>query len=410
MDTMTYLTSRRSLGSRPGLARIERLCELLGNPQDQIELIHVAGTNGKGSTCAFMESMLHHAGYRVGRFSSPYVLDYREQISLNSQWITAKSLDEIIREIKPFCDEMDAMGEMPTEFEILTAAALLFFYRRGCQYGILEAGMGGLGDSTNVAKHTKVCVFTHFAMDHMQFLGDTLTEIAHQKCGILKANAKAVSYPFQQAEAMDVIRRACEAKGVPLTVADAKRVSVQARHANGTDCVLDGTPVHLSMAGDHMVYNALTAVTAVKALLPDFPEDAIQKGLADVTLPGRIQVLSQGPLIIGDGGHNPDCAAALVDYLNKQFSKKQITAVMGMLGDKDYESYLSKVAPLCKRIYTLRPDSPRGLSAEALAQSAAKFCPNVQATDSMAQALALAKAQRGDLILICGSFCLFHEI
>ena len=349
-QAMEYMEKMNGLGSVPGLASVTELCRRLSDPQDQLKFVHIAGTNGKGSTLAYVSNVLSEAGYRVGRYSSPAVFDYRERFQIDGKMISKQALSKYLTLVAEKADAMEAEGlPHPTAFEIETALAFLFFLDKKCDIVVLETGMGGLADATNLIKTTLVCAFTSISMDHMQYLGKTLAEIAKHKAGILKTGSRAVSVR-QKPEAEAVLRQACEEKKVDFLVADvadATKVKYglnkqRFSYANYRDLII-------SLAGQWQIENAVLAVKVLQVLNDmGFPvgEEALRKGLCETVWRGRYTVLGYRPLFIIDGAHNADASEKLAATIEQDFKGKQIIFIMGILRDKEYEKIICNTAGL----------------------------------------------------------------
>lgn len=366
-DPIAYITEPRWQHSRLGLERMTELMERLGNPQDKLQFVHVAGTNGKGSTCVFTASILQAAGYRTGLFTSPAILDFRDRIRVDGHNITADELRDATQAVR---EQADAMDDHPTEFELMTAVAFVHFARCECDICVVEVGMGGRLDSTNIIKHPAVCAITPIALDHMAYLGDTIGAIANEKAGIIKPGARVVS-AAQERDADTAIRKAVGRN-------DAHLRFVRASDVLGTSedfsYYLEPTWEHfqLGMMGSYQPQNAALALEIVYALREegwDIPDDAIRTGLAAARWPGRFELLGQNPPFIVDGGHNPQGAQALVDSLTQWYPDRPVFFVMGVLADKDYRSMLDTVIayPGTRAFFTVEPPNPRALSAADLA-------------------------------------------
>ncbi|MDP2891688.1 MAG: Mur ligase family protein, partial [Bacillota bacterium] len=281
---------------------ISRLCELIGNPQDKLRFIHVAGTNGKGSTSAMLASVLHAAGYKTGLFLSPYMDDYCDSIQINGVFMSHDEFAGAVSAVKEQVEKLAQNGEHATEFEILTAIAFLWFYQSGCDIAVLEAGLGGRLDATNIIKNPLVSVITAISFDHMAYLGNTIEEIAREKCGIIKPGGVTVSYPLQYEGALAVIKEYASKKNNLLLIPDADAVDIEKAGLNGTDISYKGSKFHIPLSGRHQIYNALSAVEAIFALCDFFgfaiSRSDIKKGIENTVIPARQEVLCRHPLII----------------------------------------------------------------------------------------------------------------
>ncbi len=401
-QALQYIHSLQRFGIKPGLERVRVLCAALGNPQDQLRCVHVAGTNGKGSTCTMLAEIAMAAGKKTGLYTSPYVIEFRERMRINGGMIPQETLCRLTEEVQLAAQ---GLAEPVTEFEFCTALAFLWFARQSCDLVVLEVGLGGRWDATNIIKEPLCSVIMKIALDHTELLGDTLALIAAEKCGIIKAGCPVVSTCEQAEEALQVIREVCEERGSPLVIADETQCVVLRSSIAGSDCVLAGLAVHVPLAGRHMCQNALTATLAARQL--GISEQAIQTGIARVIMPARMEALSQSPLVILDGGHNPDGARALVAALREYCAGVQFCAVCGMMKDKDVGAYLRMIQPFVSCLITAQPDNPRALTAEALAQIARDAgYEKIIAAASLQEALRLAETP----LLICGSFYLAGEV
>ena len=414
-EAIEYIHSLEKFGIKPGMERIRALCSALGNPQDKLKVIHVAGTNGKGSTSTIISNILRKSGYNTGLFISPYVTDFRERIQYNGNMIEKKELAECVETVKEIIDELSTKGIQPTEFEALTATAFLYFKRKKCDFVVLEVGLGGRLDSTNVINAPYVSVLTSISFDHTAILGDTIEEIASEKCGIIKFGAETVAYPFQDEKAMQIIRNTCETKCNSLRIPDVSALSVGEEKIDGTDVEYKSLHYKLPLAGKHMVYNSITAVEAVRSLDRfniNISDEAIRNGIETSVMPARMELIKKKPVIILDGGHNEGCAQALADYIRKHIEGKRIIMVSSLMADKDYESYLRTVLPFAETFIATKADVPRALSSDELMKTASVYCKNCFDISEPEKAIkaALNITQPEDVLIICGSFYLAGEI
>ena len=414
-EAIQSIHALEKFGIKPGLSRITALCRALGDVQEKLRYIHVAGTNGKGSTSTMLANICTAAGYKTGLFISPYVLDFRERIQIDGTMIPKDALTRIVERVRTEADKLREAGENVTEFEYITACALAYYAEQQCDMVVLETGLGGRLDATNCIPCPEVAVITSVSLDHMAVLGDTVEQIAHEKCGILKDGGTVVTYPFQHPDALRVIEETVRTKRGCLIVPDAGVISVRQESIDGTHAVIDGLPLHIPLLGRHMVYNASTAVTAARALRADgwhIPDEAIRTGIGRTVMPARMQVLRHDPLVLLDGGHNEDCACAFRAAVERFLPGRRIIGVCGMMADKAYERYLSIVAPLFDRLLTVRPDNPRALSAAALAEAGSAYCADVTACGSFREAAesALRAAGRDGVVAVCGSFYMIADM
>lgn len=413
-EAIEYIHSRLTFGSVLGLDRISALCEMLGNPQDKLRFIHVAGTNGKGSTSTMISEMLMCAGYKTGLFTSPYIIDFRERIQLDGEMIPYDILGDIISRVKEKADILDEKGMNPTEFEIITAAAFLYYYESRCDAVVLEVGLGGLYDSTNIINNTDVCVITSVSYDHTAVLGNTIEEIAFNKAGIIKNNSAVAVYPQIFNKANDVIVTAAEEKNCALYSVCKDDIDIIGNDSFGTQFIYKGREIKTRLLGEHQIYNAATAFEAGLAMIDkgfNITENNIIDGIYNAELPARVQIISRDPMIVIDGGHNEDGVEALCKILKSSFSKYKITAIMGMMKDKDVDSAVRMIAPLCERIVTVTVNNPRSISAQELKEKVQKYCP-AEACPDAAKAFNTEKEKikSGEMVLVSGSLYLASEI
>ena len=401
-ESLNYIHSLERFGIKPGLGRVRSLCEALGNPQHKLRFIHVAGTNGKGSTCTMLAEICAAAGLKTGLYTSPYVIEFRERMQVNGAMIPE---DDLARWTKTLREIAKTLPDPITEFEFITALAFAWFCEQGCDIVVLEVGLGGRLDATNVIPPPLVSVIMKIAYDHMDVLGNTLALIAGEKCGIIKATSPVVTTCEQPPEALAVIRKIAQERGCALTVPEPHQCEIISSDITGSEAVLDGLPVHVPFLGDHMCRNALTAV--ITARLLGLPDTAIAQGIAAARIPARMELLSREPLVLLDGGHNPDCARALSNALQTQLPGQRLCAICGMMADKDTTEYLSILRPHIGQLITCTPANPRAIPAEELAARArALGYENTTPAASIKEALRAAEYP----LLICGSFYFAGEI
>lgn len=415
MQAIEYIHSLEKFGIKPGLERIKALCELLGNPQDRLKVIHVAGTNGKGSTSTMISNILIKNGFNTGLYISPYVTDFRERIQLNGNMIEHSELAECVEKVKDAVKILLEKGEQTTEFEALTATAFVYFEKKKCDYVVLEVGLGGRFDATNIIKAPFVSVIASISLDHTAILGDTVEKIAFEKCGIIKFGAETVVYPFQQPDAMKVIEDTCNQRCNTLRIPDINKLDIGEESIEGTNASYDGIEFLLPLAGKHMIYNAITAIEAVRSLKRfgvEISDKTIASGIASSVMPARMELIRKKPVIILDGGHNEGCANALADYIRKHLSDKRIIMVSSMMADKDYMSYMRIVAPFASVFVATKADVPRALSSDELCETAKEFCSDCYSISDPLKAVQAAGniTEKDDAMIVCGSFYLAGEI
>ena len=409
-EALNYIHSLDRFGSRPGLDRIRRLFDMTPEILDQ-RFIHIAGTNGKGSVSSMLSYILQETGYTVGLFISPYIVDFRERMQVNNEMITEKELAEAVTFFKPLIDALNAEGVVITEFEFITAVGFWIFKRRGCDIVVCEVGMGGLLDSTNLIRSPLCSVITRIALDHTEILGDTLREIAVQKCGIIKRGG-AIATSSQDEEALRVIRDTAEAMSNPLYYGDKVVIHDIRSDLNGTTFRYCGTDMRLSLIGVHQVENLRCVLAVIEALRDrrgiDIPLTAIRDGLDKVRHPARFERLSDDPVVILDGAHNPNGLTAFADTVRAYAPDGDRTLIIGMLADKDH-SGLQALKGLFTRTIVTNVNNPRALPAAQLAERMKDICEDIQVIDTPAAAVDKALSY-GDDFYICGSLYLASEI
>ncbi len=416
-EARAYLNDAAKYGSVLGLENMRELMAGLKDPQDRLKFIHISGTNGKGSVLAYLSTILKEAGYRVGRYISPTLFSYRERIQVNEEYIKKEAYARHVSAVKKVIDDMTAAGKAhPTPFEIETAVAFLYFAEEGCDIVVLETGLGGDTDATNIIRTPVLEVLVSISMDHMQFLGDTLAEIARHKAGIIKPETVVVS-ALQQTEAMRVIEETAKEQRAELFTADWMKAE-DVRYGIGEQSFsykgLTDAKIHLS--GSYQISNAVTAVEAVFALRKlgyAVSEEQLRSGLAKTRWQGRFSVLCKKPLFIMDGAHNRDGARMLKASIEQYFEGKQITAICGMFRDKEYETVIKLVAPyLTKLIAIETPENPRALPKEELAETAKNCLEDVQCAETIADAVqkAFAQTNEEDVIVAFGSLSFLGEL
>lgn len=377
------------VGQRPGLERIRRLLERLGNPQKGMKFVHIAGSNGKGSTAAMLASVLTAAGWRTGLYTSPHLWRFHERFQVDGVPIPGAELAELTAQV------LEA-AEDETEFELTTAVAFLYFRRSGCDIVVLETGLGGRLDSTNVIDAPEVAVITRIGLEHTELLGDTLAKIAAEKTGIIKPGSDAVLYG-QSREVEEVVERVCRERGVPLSITRPSKLDYR-----------------LSLLGEYQTYNAAVALETVDRLRRrgwKIPEEAVVQGLDQARWPGRMELARRRPDVILDGAHNPQCMQALAQSLGGMYPGKGAIFLIGVLEDKDYPAMMGELLGLARKFFTLTPGSPRALPAGRLAayleEQGAKAIPCGSVQEGLDQALAAAGAE--DVVCVCGSLYMIGE-
>ena len=410
-ETLEYIHSVKWQGSKPGLERTSELLAGLGNPQDSLKFVHVAGTNGKGSTAAFIASILSSAGYRTGLYTSPFILKFNERMQVDGELISDEELERFTDEIRPIANEMI---DPPTEFEMITALAMKFFLYKNCDIVILEVGMGGELDSTNVIETPEVAVITNIGYDHVKELGPTLPDIAKAKAGIIKGGHVVIYGGAREVEG--VFEKKCAASNAVLKRADFDRISHEEYTLDRVKMDIEQYgEVELPLIGLYQPKNAIVAITAVEILREKgyiISDENIRTGLASVRWPGRFEVLGRDPVFIIDGAHNPQGMEAAADSLRRHFGGQKINFIVGVLADKDVHTMMEFIAPLAKVFFAVKPDSPRAMDTEALSAILSPYKLPVFAYDSIGEAVAGAvdDAGRDGVVCALGSLYLSGEI
>ena len=402
-EALDYIHSVNWTFCKPGLERITSLCDALGNPQTGMRFIHVAGTNGKGSFCAMTAAILKSAGYKVGLFTSPYIKTFNERMMINGEMIGEQELADLTAYVRPVAD---AMADKPTEFELITAIALLYFRRHNCDVVVLEAGMGGRLDSTNVIREPLLSVITGIALDHTAFLGDTVEKIAAEKAGIIK-DSRPVLYGGEDAAACRVIADTAAARGSAFHTVDHGALTVSRADLSGATFDFGVyKDVKLNLLGTYQPRNAAAVLTAVDILRAEglcVPDSAVREGLATVVWRGRFELLADNPPVIFDGAHNAQGITAAADGIRHYFGGQKVYVMTGVLQDKDYVAIAQTLASVASRAFVLTPENPRALAGEeyaALLESngvPSTAYPSVKET----YAAAVAAARRDNVPLIC---------
>ncbi len=421
-EATAYLDGLIKFGIKFGLERITHLCHAFGNPHRALRVIHVGGTNGKGSTCTFAASILQEAGYRVGLYLSPYVRDLRERIQINGRLIPKQDFADIISEIQPIADDMGEteLGSV-TEFEVKTLAAFLYFAREQVDFAVMEVGMGGRFDATNVVEPL-VAVITNVGLDHTDRLGNTIEKIAFEKAGIIKTGGLVITAADDNAAWKTILKRAREEGAEIWRVLAGEKNNCTAPSAdlqlrcvsNGDSFSLRGGEIRFSglrpgLTGRFQHINAATAAAAISALAKyevRVPEFAIRAGVANAYIPGRLEVLQDRPKLVIDGAHNPDAARILAASLRESFNYSRLILVVGMLSTHSADGFLSEIAPSASKVICTQPPWHLALPAETLAQAAARYCADVETDADVNSAVrrAIETANDDDLVVVTGSF------
>ncbi len=415
-EALEYIHSVEWLGSRPGLSRTEELLALLGNPEKDVKFIHVAGTNGKGSTCSMLNSILRCAGYKVGLYTSPYIVRFNERMCINGEPISDTELAELVEIIKPFAEGME---DKPTEFEIITALAFLYFKRNNCDVVVLEVGMGGRLDSTNVIESPVVSVITGVAIDHTSVLGNTVEKIAFEKAGIIKSG-RSVVYGGRDDDAFKVISARASECASDIVRAKLDTVKIHSMDVSGTFFDYgDYRDLKLALCGEYQLDNAATVLETVDELNKSgfiIDLNAVKDGLAGARWRARFELLNNEPPVIFDGSHNIQGVTAAAESIKRFFVKddnSKVVLLMGVLEDKDYRDMVALLAPLAEKVFTVTPPSPRALDSLNLAKVFEGFGVKAEGyseiENGVSAAYEFAKKEKRPLIML-GSLYMYGEV
>ena len=409
-QALDYISTTASRSATPGLQRMERLMAGLGNVQDKLRCVHLAGTNGKGSTSCMLASVLQQAGYKTGLFVSPHITRYNERMQIGGSHIPDEALAEIAERIKPVADGMGC-----TEFELLTAAAFVWFAEEGCDIVVLETGLGGRLDATNIIKTNECAVITNIGIDHTDFLGSTAAEIAYEKACILKEGRPVAAYASEQA-AMDVLTAYALEYNNPMTVAEFGAIEPVSADLTGQCFRYKGKEYAIKLLGPHQQKNAAVVLETVETLRRGgwhITDEHVRTGLAEAKWPARFELLHTEPIVFVDGAHNLQGVESLGEAVARHLSGKRIVCVTGVLADKDWQRMMGILESFAADFITVTPDSPRALSGEALADYLTERGKWAWAAESVDEAMdmAIARAVETDSVIVaCGSLYMASEI
>lgn len=405
-QALDYIHSFERFGWDLGLERMQYLLDHMGNPQNRLRCIHVAGSNGKGSTCNMTATALIHAGYKVGLYTSPFVVDFRERFQINHEMIEEQTFADYTTRLKTHIDAVNADGIHITEFEAITALAFLWFAEQECDFLVLEVGLGGRFDATNVIADPLITAVTSISLDHTNILGDTIEKIAFEKAGILKQGSICCAYPDLHIDALAVLLEQCANKNCRLVQTNLGGVEILRCNQSGNRFTVAGKQYQTALVGKHQIYNACLVLDILQQLRLKgvaISDESMAYGLANTRFPARFEVLSTAPYVVIDGAHNPEGTAGLSATLQKMPCRKIV--VMGMLADKDYAESVATIAKQADVFYAVLVNSPRALDPAVTATVAQQYCSAVQAQPDLAVAIehAFAQLHGDDLLLVCGS-------
>ncbi|MCI8990060.1 MAG: bifunctional folylpolyglutamate synthase/dihydrofolate synthase [Lawsonibacter sp.] len=406
MEAVELIHQRAWVGQKPGLERIRRLLGRLGNPQEKLKFVHIAGSNGKGSTAAMLASVLTAAGLKTGLYTSPHLWRFHERFQVDGVPIPGDELVEIAVQVL-------AAAEDETEFELMTAIGMVHFLRSKCDIVVLETGLGGRLDSTNIIPPPEAAVITHIGLEHTELLGDTLDKIAAEKAGIIKEGCSVVLYE-QGFDLYGLFEEICRFRYSRLALAGSP-VVLSSGLEGQTFTYRGSGPYHIALLGEHQISNAAVVLETVKVLRQrgwEISEAALVRGLEEARWPGRLELAWNSPNVILDGGHNPQCMEALARSLRGLYPEKKLLFLTGVLADKDYPAMMGELLPLAKEFFTITPDSPRAMSAQELADylrgRGGRAAPCGTVREALDQALAAAEPQ--DVVCVTGSLYMIGEV
>ncbi len=398
---------------KPGLERIKELCQGLGNPQNNLKFIHVAGTNGKGSFCSMLSSVLTEAGYKTGLYTSPYIKCFNERMAINKESISNEELVEITKRVKLVADKMK---EKPTEFELVTAIALEYFKQNKCDYVVLECGLGGRLDSTNIVKTTVLSVITGISLDHVSILGDTIEKIASEKAGIIKEGIPCL-WCGESKEAEQIIKKKAEEQNAELFLVNHNSIKINEATLDGTCFDFEGyKDIKIKLLGTYQPINASNVLTAIEILKSKglkIQESHVRQGLEKTSWSARFERILNTPPMIFDGGHNAEGVFSAVESIERYFPDEKVYIITGVMRDKDYNVIAKRVSQVADKVFTVTPDNPRALSAKDYAQVYSSLGVDSQPFDNALSAVkaCIFEAKQSNKAIIClGSLYMYKEI
>lgn len=421
-EALKYISNSHKFGMKLGLETTEKLMEKLGNPQNGLKIIHVAGTNGKGSVCSFIAKILEKSGYKVGLFTSPFLEVFNERIRINGKNISDEQIAKAISEIKVRVEKMIEEGySSPTEFELVTAMAFLIYKWEKVDYVVLEVGLGGRYDSTNIIKEPLISVITSISLDHTKVLGDTIEKISYEKGGIIKENSAVVVYS-QSENAENVLKNIAKEKNTDYIEAKFDSIAIikndiNSQKFNFTIGKKSFKNMEINLIGEHQVKNCITAINAIEYLrksnkIENITDESIKLGIKETKWPGRVEKIMENPTFIIDGAHNEDGAKSLKNVIDKNFKNKKLILMIGMLEDKDIDSVLDILVPSFTKIIVTEPNNPRKISANKLKKKIEKYTKHVESVDNIEDALkrTIEISDKDSVIISAGSLYMIGEV
>lgn len=413
--SLKIIKNRLKFGSKPGLGRIKAFMENIKNPQNSLNFIHVAGTNGKGSVCTVISAALSAAGYKTGLYISPSVMDFRERIQIDSSLISKEKVCELVSFLENYANREQFKDDNITEFEFTTAMAFKYFYDEKCDFVVLETGLGGALDATNIIENPICSIITSISYDHTAVLGRSLSDIAVEKSGIIKKFSPVVIGPEIDIEARKKIMEKAAACESEIYESDLSCMEItDFSESSEMRFKYDNLEMRTGLLGNHQIKNICTALTALEVIKKKFyiNNEAISKGVFEAYIPCRMEKISSNPLIILDGAHNPAGAKALSDFINKNFEKKKLLGIIGMFKDKDYENVIRQTVPLFEIVYTVEPKNPRALRLEKITNVVKEYNNNVKSFKSIYNAVknAFLDMENYDAVFVYGTFSIMKEV
>lgn len=415
-EVTDFINKAKKFGSRLDLTRITKLCEILKNPQEKCKFVHVAGTNGKGSVSVSLSHILMEAGLKTGLYTSPFIYEFNERIQIDGVPISDDDLRRMMEKVKTATEKMLSEGnEHPTEFELITALAYLYFAEKNCDIVVLEVGLGGRLDATNIIKSPLVSVITSVSFDHTEYLGETLSQIAWNKCGIIKPNCPVVSYPYQETQVYQEIEKTAKEKNCELFVPEKETIQIHKTDLSGNVFSYRGETYETALVGAFQVRNALVAIETANVLARQgfgISKEHIKEGLKKAKWPARFEVLRKTPTVICDGSHNEDGMRAFVETAKTALKGKKAICVFGMLKDKSYDTCLKSLSEIADTVICTEVDNIRKETAENLAKAAKKYIGTVHEEADNEKAVLLAKklAKEEDAIICLGSLYMMKNM